>query len=390
MRSAGRRGCPSQRRFAVRRSAAVPTNRSRSILAIALVAVVTAAAPASFAHRASGVNAFAVRGLVSNGYLAGATADSNLVNAWGLAASETGPWWIANEATATSTLYDGTGQKRSLVVTVAGGPTGMVSNGTNGFVVTDGPASAPARFIFACEDGKIRGWAGSVPAAGSAVTEVAVDNAHRGAVYRGLAVATAPDGSTYLYAADFHNGRVDVFDASWRPLSRKGAFVDRKIPAWYHAFGIQAIGGRIFVTYAVPAPPNGNDLPTGGYVDVFDLRGKLLARVGRKGPLNQPVDVAMAPPAFGKFGGDLLVGNFGDGRIGVYREVDRNRWAYLGALRRPDRKMIAISGLWGIEFGNGGSAGPRETLYYTAGPHTWHGETEENVRGLFGMINPAG
>ena len=96
---------------------------------------------------------------------------------------------------------------------------------------------------------------------------------YRGAVYRGLAQATAPDGSTYLYAADFHNGRVDVFDANWRPIRWKGAFVDRKIPAWYNEFGIQAIGGRIFVTYASPAPPNGNDSPTGGYVDVFGLRG---------------------------------------------------------------------------------------------------------------------
>jgi uncharacterized protein (TIGR03118 family) len=123
-------------------------------------------------------------------------------------------------------------------------------------------------------------------------------------------------------------------------------------------------------------------------VDVFDLRGKLLARVGRMGPLNEPVDVAIAPPTFGKFGGDLLVGNFGDGRIGVYHEVEPNRWAYLGALRRPDGKMIKISGLWGIEFGNGGSAGPREALYFTAGPHRWHDASEEDVRGLFGTITP--
>jgi uncharacterized protein (TIGR03118 family) len=367
----------------------VPTNGWLRILAIALAAVLITAAPASSARRAAGANGFVLRGLASDGYLAGTTLDSSLVNAWGLAAGATGPWWIANEATDTSTLYDGTGRKRPLVVTVAGGPTGIVSNGTTGFVVTDGPASAPARFIFACEDGKIRGWAGSVPAAGSNVTEVAVDNSHRGAVYRGLAAATAPDGSTYLYAADFHNGGVDVLDADWRPIRWKGAFVDRKIPAWYNEFGIQAIGGRIFVTYAAPAPVNGNDSPTGGYVDVFDLRGKLLARVGRMGPLNQPVDVALAPPTFGKFGGDLLVGNFGDGRIGVYHELGSNRWGYRGALRTPDQRIIEINGLWGLEFGNGASAGPKEALYFTAGPHTWHGETVEGVRGLFGAITPA-
>ena len=369
----------------------VSTNRCLWILAIALAGVVSAAAePVSSAYRATGVNAFAVRDLVSDGHLAGTTVDPNLVNAWGLAASATGPWWIANEATETSTLYDGTGRKLPLVVTVAGGPTGIVSNGTTGFVVSKGPASAPARFIFACEDGKIRGWAGTVPAAGSNVTEVAVDNSHRAAVYRGLAEATAPDGSTYLYAADFHNGRVDVFDANWRPITWKGAFVDRKIPAWYNESGIQAIGGRIFVTYAAPAPVNGNDSPTGGYVDVFDLRGKLLARVGRMGPLNEPVDVALAPPTFGKFGGDLLVGNFGDGRIGVYDEVGRNRWAYRGALRTADQRIIEINGLWGLEFGNGASAGPKEALYFTAGPHTWRGDTEEGVRGLFGSITSAG
>jgi uncharacterized protein (TIGR03118 family) len=368
----------------------VASHRSLRTLAIVLSALAITAAPVASARLADGVNAFVVRGLVSDGYLAGTTVDSDLVNAWGLAASETGPWWVANESTDTSTLYDGTGGKRPLVVTVAGGPTGVVFNGTTGFVVRSGQASAPARFIFACEDGTIRGWAGSVPAANSSVTQIAVDNGRRGAVYRGLALATAPDGSTYLYAADFHNGRVDVFDANWRPVRWKGAFVDRRIPAWYNEFGIQAIGGRIFVTYAAPAPVNGNDSPTGGYVDVFDLKGKLLARIGRMGPLNQPVDVALAPPTFGKFGGNLLVGNFGDGRIGVYREVARNRWAYRGALRTPDQRVIEVNGLWGLEFGNGGSAGPKETLYFTAGPHTWHGESEDDVRGLFGTITPAG
>jgi uncharacterized protein (TIGR03118 family) len=275
------------------------------------------------------------------------------------------------------------------VVTVAGGATGTVFNGTAGFVVRDGPASAPARFIFACEDGKIRGWAGSVPAAGL--------KRHGGCarqVSSGGRLSRARRGHSagrlHIPLRDFHNGRVDVFDADWRPIRWKGAFVDRKIPAWYNEFGIKAIGGRIFVTYAAPAPVSGNDSPIGGYVNVFDLRGKLLARVGRMGPLNEPVDVALAPPTFGKFGGDLLVGNFGDGRIGVYHEMDRNRWGYRGALRTADQRIIELNGLWGLEFGNGASAGPKEALYFTAGPHTWRGETEEGVRGLFGAITPAG
>jgi uncharacterized protein (TIGR03118 family) len=367
----------------------VGTSRNLRILPLALAAMLSASLASSLALGADGLNAFDVRGLVSDGSLAGTTVDVNLVNAWGLAASPTGPWWVANEATETSTLYDGTGRKLARVVTVAGGPTGVVFNGTTGFVVTDGQASAPARFIYACEDGRIRGWAGSVPAEGSNATEIAVDNSHRGAVYRGLTQATTADGTTYLYAADFHNGRVDVFDANWRPIRWKGAFVDRKLPAWYNEFGIQAIGGRVFVTYASPAPANGNDSPTGGYVDVFDLRGKLLARIGRMGPLNEPVDVALAPATFGKFGGDLLVGNFGDGRIGVYEERAKNRWAYRGALRTPDQQTVEINGLWGLEFGNGASAGPRDALYFTAGPHTWVAETEDNVRGLFGALVPA-
>ena len=209
------------------------TNRYLWILALALAVALSAAAAAPSAHRVAGVNAFVVRDLVSDGSVVDTTVDPNLVNAWGLSASASGPWWIANEATETSTLYDGTGRKLARVVTVAGGPTGVVFNGTAGFVVTAGQASAPARFIYACEDGRIRGWAGSVPTDGSNATEIAVDNSHRGAVYRGLAQATTSDGSTYLYAADFHNGRVDVFDANWRPITRKGAFVDRRIPPWY-------------------------------------------------------------------------------------------------------------------------------------------------------------
>jgi uncharacterized protein (TIGR03118 family) len=367
----------------------VATKRRIVILAFVLALVLGTAATTSSARPASGVNAFVVRGLVSDGSLAGTTVDANLVNAWGLAASQTGPWWVANENSETSTIYDGTGRKSTRVVTVAGGPTGVVYNGTAGFVVRDGSVSAPARFIYACEDGKIRGWAGSVPRDGSNATEVAVDDSARGAVYRGLTEATGSDGSTYLYAADFHNGRVDVFDADWHPIRWKGAFLDRKIPPWYNEFGIQAIGGRIFVTYAFPAPANGNDAPTGGYVDVFTLRGKLLARVGRMGPLNEPADVALAPSTFGKFGGDLLVGNFGDGRIGVYEERARNRWAYRGALRTPDQQILEVNGLWGLEFGNGASAGSEDALYFTAGPHSWRDGSEEDVRGLFGSIVPA-
>jgi hypothetical protein len=216
-----------------------------------------------------------------------------------------------------------------------------------------------------------------------------VDSRHRAAVYRGLAEATDADGPAYLYAADFHNGRVDVFDSQWQRLSRK------RLRRPQDARLVRALrdpGDR------KPGVRHVRVARTGERERLADRRlrrrlqpqGKLLARVARRGPLNQPVDVALAPPTFGKFGGDLLVGNFGDGRIGVYRELRAGRWGYLGALRTPDQRIIEINGIWGLEFGNGGAAGPKDTLYFTAGPHTWRGETVDGVRGLFGSIRAAG
>ena len=200
-----------------------------------------------------------------------------LVNAWGLAASPDGPWWVANEGRSTSTLYSGEGRKQALTVTVPGGPTGVVFNGGRGFVVHGNGASAPARFIYACEDGMIRGWAPTVPNGWSRQAVVAVDTGASGTVFRGVTLARGK-----LYATDFHNDRVLVFDSKWRRVVKPGAFVDRAKPAWYAPFGIQAIGDRIFVTYAYRAPVNGNDAPHGGYVDEFDLDGRLIARVGHK------------------------------------------------------------------------------------------------------------
>src|SRR5207244_2119201 len=193
-------------------------------------------------------------------------------------------------------------------------PTGVAFYGGKGFVVRSGNASGPARFVYACEDGKIRAWTPTVPAGWSTVAETAVDDAAVGAVFRGLTIAAG-----HVYATDFHNGRVAVYDSRWRHVNRRGAFRDSAIPVWYAPFGIQAAGRSIFVTYVYRAPVNGNDAPTGGYVDEFDLSGRLVAHVGRKGVLNAPWGIALAPAGFGRFGGDLLVGNFGDGRINAFR-----------------------------------------------------------------------
>ena len=162
----------------------------------------------------------------------------------------------------------------------------------------------------------IRGWAPTVPNGWSRQAVVAVDTGASGALFRGVTLARGR-----LYATDFHNDRILVFDSKWRRVVKAGAFVDRAKPAWYAPFGIHAIGDRIFVTYAYRAPVNGNDAPHGGYVDEFDLDGRLLGRVGRAAELDEPWGVALAPRGFGRFGGDLLVANFGSGRINAYRRV---------------------------------------------------------------------
>jgi uncharacterized protein (TIGR03118 family) len=356
----------------------------RALPFAAVAAALVAVSGAGGAARPGG--AFVVRALVSDGAPA-AVRDRELVNSWGLAASPTGPWWTANEASSSSTIYSGVGSKQALTVQVAGGPTGIVYNGTKGFVVSGGGSSGPARFIYASEDGKIRGWSPGVPHGWSNVAEIAVDEAAQAAVFRGLALASGP--SPRLYATDFHNGRVEVFDARWRRLVRPGAFVDRRIPAWYAPFGVHVVGGHVFVTYVFRAPVNGNDAPTGGYVDEFALDGRLLARVASMGPLNAPWGVAMAPSGFGSLGGSLLVGNFGDGHVNVFRKHGSS-WSRLGELRDAHGRPLAINGLWALGFGNGGLAGPRTTLFFASGPHRWRGATEQAVHGLLGSITFAG
>ena len=330
-----------------------------------------------------GADAYVVRALVSDAGLQARTHDAALVNAWGLAASPTGPWWTANEARGRSTIYAADGKKQALTVVVEGGPTGIAYNGGHGFAVRGGGVAAPARFIYACEDGMIRGWAPVVPHGWSRTAEVAVDGAAAGAIFRGVAIATLPGGAQRLFATDFHNAHVDVYDGRWRRILR-GAFVDRSIPAWYAPFGVQAVGRSVFVTYASRAPVNGNDSPTGGYVDEFDLDGRLVAHVGQMGPLNEPWGVALAPRSLG---GRLFVANFGSGRstcMNGAAGAGRSAASYAG-----DGKPVSMNGVWGIAFGNGGMAGPRDTLFFAAGPHRWRGASELSVHGLFGSIAPA-
>jgi uncharacterized protein (TIGR03118 family) len=335
-------------------------------LAVPAALVATLVVTASAGARPQ-VNAFSVAMLVSD------STDASLVNPWGLVAGPTTPWWTSNNKTNTSTLYNGAGAKQALTVAVPGGPTGIVFNGSStDFPVTQGPASGVARFIFATEAGTILGWS---PTVNRATALSAVDHSGAGAVYKGLTVA-----NDRLYAADFHNGRVDVFDATWAPVS--ASFKDPKLPKGYAPFGIAALGGNIFVTYAKQDAARKDDVPGGGrgFVDEFTPDGQLVARVaqgGRKNaPPNAPWGLAMAPASFGVFGGDLLVGNFGDGRISAYHDNGGGHWVYKGQLRQGDGNLIVLDGLWALVFGNGAAGGPASSLFFTAGPQ---GETHGSL-----------
>jgi len=339
----------------------------------ALIAVAATAALA--ASRAD--NIYTVHPLVSDSSTVAAPAtDASLVNAWGLSAGPTTPWWSSNNGTNTSTLYNGAGAKTPLTVAVPGGPTGTVFNGNAAdFVVSASGKTGSARFLFSTEAGTITGWSPGVDATNALV---GADRSAGGAIYKGLATA-----NDRLYATDFHNARVDVFDKSFTLVP--GGFTDTTIPKGWAPFGIQALGSSIFVTYAKQDAKAEDDVatPGQGYVDEFTTDGTLVARVvnsqKKNAPLNSPWGLAMAPSDFGVFAGDLLVGNFGDGRISAYAKKGTDKWVYKGQLRHADGSPIVLGGLWAIAFGNGSAAGPTNTLYFTSGP-------SDEAHGLYGSI----
>ncbi|MFL5952887.1 MAG: TIGR03118 family protein [Gaiellaceae bacterium] len=342
------------------------------------VVVIPAAALAGAAHAAAGTDVYNIQPLVSDSSATVApAADPALVNGWGLSAGPTTPWWASDNGTNESTLYSGAGAKQALTVSVPGGPTGTVFNGSaTDFPVSQNGKSGASRFLFSTAGGTILGW---TPSVNSTVAVVGADRSSVGAVYRGLAVA-----NDRLYATDFHNGRVDVFDSSFNLIGTPGGFKDATIAKGFAPFGIQAIGGNIFVTYAKQDASRQNDVPLPGqaYVDEFTTDGQLVAHVVNSGkknaPLNAPWGLALAPSSFGVFGGDLLVGNFGNGRISAYTQHG-NTWVYKGQLRLSDGTPVTIDGLWAIAFGNGSAAGPIDTLYFLAGPSA-------EQHGLFGSI----
>ncbi len=325
--------------------------------------------------------------LVSNIPGRAPTTDPNLVNPWGLDASPSGsaPWWVADNGTGLSTLYNAAGTPSSLVVTVPGAnPTGLVFNpfattNPNDFVVSSGASSGAALFLFANESGEIDGWNSSVPPpVPSTVAQTAVTVPT--AVFKGLAIGTS-GGANYLYATDFHNGVIDVFDGTFTNVTGTtfaGKFNDPGIPAGFAPFGIQNIGGSLYVTYAKQDAAKHDDEagPGNGFVDVFNTDGTFVKRLASGGTLNSPWGLAQAPSNFGIFSNDLLVGNFGDGRINAFDPATGN---FLGQVE--DNTGGAISGLWALQFGKGGAgtAGPTNTLFFTAG-------LNHEADGLFGNL----
>jgi uncharacterized protein (TIGR03118 family) len=337
------------------------------------------------AHDAAGDSAdrvaFVQTNLDSNVDGRAGVTDPNLQNAWGLAFAPGSPFWVNANHAGVATLYAGDGSVTPLVVTIpappgspagtVAAPTGMIWNPTTGFLVPG--STLPAIFIFDSEDGTIAAWN---PGVSSTSAVIAVDNSASSANYKGLAFGTNVNGN-HIYATNFRAGTIEVFDNQFKPAMTAGQFVDLHIPAGYAPFGIQNIDGDLWVTYAKQDADKGDDVggPGHGFVDIFDTDGHLLRRFTQHGVLNSPWGLARAPYGFGQFSGDILVGNFKDGRINVFD----SHGDFQGSLRQRGGHAIIIDGLWALEFGGGAKSSP-EQLFFTAGP-------DDETNGLFGVIN---
>lgn len=317
--------------------------------------------------------------------------DPSLVNPWGLAFGPETYFWVANNGTSTATIYDADGVVRSDLVggpitlpqpvqplaTPEGdqaeqtGPTGQVYNSVGRFEIAPGMS---AEFLFSTTAGTLLGWSSDVD---PRIATIVVDNSATGAVYTGLAIAGVDHGAL-LYAPNFTTGEIDVFDDGFADVDLGDvAFVDRELPEGYAPFGVHAIDGMIYVAYAKRATDGEESTGAGsGFVSQFDLGGNFVARIASNGKLNAPWGIARAPKDFGRYGGALLVGNFGDGRITAY---DASSHRALGQLEDAAGKPIAIEGLWALAFGNDRRAGESDDLYFTAGPG-------EEMHGRFGEI----
>lgn len=324
-----------------------------AVLAAAMAAVAFAA-PAQAGY-------YVQNNLVSDGSVPAAYTDTHLKNPWGISESATGPFWVSNNNSATSTLYNTAGKPQALVVSVPN-TTGQVFSGGAGF--TEPGTSTSPNFIFAGDDGKIYAWAGSNGS--TAVT--AIDNSLAGASYNGIAINAA---GKRIYAANTAQGTIDVFDKTFKPATTTGNFTVTGLAAGFVPFNIQNLNGTLYVTYT-----NGAG---GGAVATFDLNGnfiKLLSSNAAGGTLDAPWGLDIAPSGFGSFSGDLLVGNFGNGEINAF---DRNTGALLGTVLLPNGQPFQEASLWGLINGNGGNGGKLGTVYFAAG-------LANEAGGLFGSL----
>jgi uncharacterized protein (TIGR03118 family) len=364
-------------------------NASRSVAVISFLGILIGSLAACGGSSSSDPSSSTTLGpfssttLVSNGSVAAAHTDPNLQNGWGITFNPTGTFWVSDNTVQKSSLYDGNGVVQSLVVTIPAGsqgpasPTGIIFNTTSDFVISSGGNSSKAVFAWATEAGTIAAWSPKVLPT-QAVT--AFDDQAGGAIYKGLTAASA-NGQNFWYATDFHNGKVDVFNATFQKVQLDGQFVDPSLPSGFAPFGIQSIGNNIFVTFAKQnAAASAQVVGAGfGVLDEFDTSGHFIKQiVAAGGSLNAPWGMAQAPANFGSLSNDILVGNFGDGTIEAF---DPNSGQDLGKLILTSGAPFTQMGLWGISFGNGVDNQPTNTLFYAAGP--------SKTTGVFGRIDLA-
>ena len=349
------------------RSFSTRSSVSQSILVMVCISMLSAVANAQHYQQNNLVSD--IPGLATN-------TDRNLVNPWGLARSSGSPWWVADNGTGVSTLYNGSGTPVPLIVTIPGSagpatPTGIVFNGSPSFQLSPGN---PARFIFVTEDGTISGWNPNVDAT-HAVLKV---NQSPRSVFKGATIGEV-DGNLFLFVADFREGQIDVFDRNFATVKAKeDAFEDHKLPKGFAPFNVQNIGGNLYVTFAKQddAKHDEVDGPGLGFVDVFSPHGQLLQRLQHGDWLNGPWGVTLAPSDFGKFSHHVLVGQFGSGEIAAYDPVTGE---FAGEIKDTKDSVLRIDGLWALSFGNGAQAGPFNSLFFTAG-------IQKEAHGLFGTL----
>lgn len=352
--------------------------RRNSIFASTLCAAALSVASATAIAADSGPG-YVETVLASDGIATTPNNNVALGNTWGLAASPGGPWWVTDNNTAKTTLV-GAGGATLTSFNTPHNPSGIVFNGTGDFVLTNPGTGAKgtALFIYSTESGEIGGWN---PTATPPPTDYAKAYFKPGAVYKGLAIYSDPIRGARLYATEFAHNTVDVFDADFKPLWLPCNFADPGVPEGFAPFGIQTIGKRIYVTYAKQDATHEDDVPGPGlgYVSAYDADGCRIMSLKQGTFLDAPWGIALAPADFGNFGGKLLIGNFGSGRIHAF---DPQTGDWVGELSWGNHEPIQIDGLWAIAFGNGGSAGPVDSLYFAAGPN-------QERDGLFGVINAA-